>query len=129
MAEIGIEVHVRKSANLAEWVSHVSNWDFDMTMDMVFNMGDPVIGVHRTYLSENIRQGVMWSNTQNYSNARVDELLEQATVELNKDKRKALYSEFQQIVTEELPVLWINVVSFHTVYNTGLRNLPVSIWV
>ena len=100
-----------------------------MTMDMVFNMGDPVIGVHRTYLSENIRQGVMWSNTQNYSNARVDELLEQATVELNKDKRKALYSEFQQIVTEELPVLWINVVSFHTVYNTGLRNLPVSIWV
>jgi hypothetical protein len=70
----------------------------------------------------------MWSNTQNYSSSRVDELLEQATVELDKDRRKALYSEFQQIVTEELPVLWINVVSFHTVYNTGLRNLPISIW-
>jgi hypothetical protein len=26
----------------------------DMTMDVVFNWGDPVIGVHRTYLSNNI---------------------------------------------------------------------------
>ncbi len=36
-----------------------------MTMDIVFNWGDPVIGMHRTYLSSNIRKGVIWSNTHN----------------------------------------------------------------
>jgi len=39
------------------------------------NWGDPVIGVHRTYLSDNIRRGLVWSNTQNFRNPRVDELL------------------------------------------------------
>jgi peptide/nickel transport system substrate-binding protein len=128
LAQIGIDVQVRKSGSFSEWAERIGNWDFDMTMDSVFNWGDPVIGVHRTYLSDNIRQGVVWSNTQNYRNARVDEILEQAEVELDETKRKALYSEFQQILTEELPVVWINVLPLHTVYHTGLGNPPLSIW-
>ncbi len=39
-----------------------------MTWDVVFNWGDPVIGVHRTYSSSNIKKGVIWSNTQSYAN-------------------------------------------------------------
>jgi peptide/nickel transport system substrate-binding protein len=128
LAQIGIDVDVRKSASFPEWAERVGNWDFDMTMDLVYNWGDPVIGVHRTYLSDNIRKGVVWSNTQNYRNARVDELLSQAEKELDESRRKALYSEFQQIVAEELPVVWINVVPFHTVYHVGLGNPPLSIW-
>jgi hypothetical protein len=99
-----------------------------MTMDVVYNWGDPVIGVHRTYLSDNVRQGVVWSNTQNYRNARVDEILRQAEMELDAGKRKALYSEFQKILAEDLPVVWINVLPLHTVYNAGLGNPPLSIW-
>jgi hypothetical protein len=128
LAQIGIAVQVRSSANFAEWAERVGNWDFDMTMDIVYNWGDPVIGVHRTYLSNNIRQGVVWSNTQNYRNARVDEILRQAEMELDVDKRKALYSEFQKILTEDLPIVWINVLPAHTVYNAGLGNPPLSIW-
>jgi hypothetical protein len=44
------------------------------------------------------------------------------------NKREWLYSEFQKIVIEELPILWFNVVPFQTVHDTGLRDLPVSIW-
>jgi peptide/nickel transport system substrate-binding protein len=128
LAQIGIAVEVRKSASFPEWAERVGNWDFDMTMDLVYNWGDPVIGVHRTYLSDNIREGVVWSNTQNYRNARVDELLGQAEMELDESRRKALYSEFQQIVAEELPVVWINVVPLYTVYHTGLGSPPLSIW-
>jgi peptide/nickel transport system permease protein len=95
----------------------VSSYDFELTMDVVFNWGDPVIGVHRTYLSDNIREGVIWSNTQQYENARVDELLNAAAVELDLDKRKALYAEFQQIVAEDLPIYWINALPYHTAYN------------
>ena len=128
LAQIGIDVQARDSATFLEWAERIGNWDFDMTMDSVYNWGDPVIGVHRTYLCDNIRQGVVWSNTQNYCNPRVDELLSQAERELDPERRKALYSEFQQIVTEELPVVWINVLPYRTIYHAGLGNPPLSIW-
>ena len=128
LAKIGIDVQVRRSESFPQWAERIGNWDFDVTMDSVYNWGDPVIGVHRTYLCDNIRQGVVWSNTQNYCNPRVDEILHQAEMELDTDKRKELYSEFQQILTDELPIVWINVLPFHTIYNTGLGNPPLSIW-
>ena len=128
LAEVGVDVQVRQSASFPEWAERIGNWDFDMTMDLVYNWGDPAIGVHRTYLSDNIRKGVVWSNTQNYANARVDELLNQAETEMDESRRKALYSEFQQIVADELPIVWINLVPFHTVYHAGLGNPPLSIW-
>jgi len=128
LEKVGIDTRVRRSKNFPEWATRIGNWDFDMTMDSVYNWGDPSIGVHRTYLSDNIRKGVIWSNTQNYRNKRVDEILGQAAVEMDKRKRKALYSEFQQILTEELPVVWINVLPFHTVYHTGLGKPPTTIW-
>ena len=127
LKKIGVDVRVLKSGSISEWVKHISNWDFDMTMDIGSNYGDPVLGVQRYFLSKNIRK-VMWTNTQNYRNPRVDEILEQAAVELDLNKRKALYSEFQKIVTDELPMFWINVVPFQTVYHTGLENPPFSIW-
>jgi len=128
LAKIGIDIQVRKSKDFPEWAQRIGNWDFDMTMDGVYNWGDPVIGVHRTYLSENIRKGVIWSNTQNYRNKRVDEILNQAAVEMDREKRKTLYRDFQRILTEELPVVWINIIPYHTVYHKGLGNPPVSIW-
>ena len=128
LSKTGIDVHVRKSKNMGEWMKRIGNWDFDMTMDCPYNWGDPAIGIHRTYSSDNIRKGVVWSNTQNYRNPRVDELFEKAATEMDVKKRKALYSEFQKIVTEDLPVVWINHLPFHTVYNKGLGNPPVSIW-
>ena len=128
LQDVGIEIQIRDSADFSEWVDRVGNWDFQLTMDAVFNWGDPVIGVHRTYLSDNIRQGVIWSNTQNYSNPEVDQILSFAAQEIDPVRREELYSQFQYIVAEELPVLWINSLPFHTIYHTGLGNLPLTIW-
>jgi peptide/nickel transport system substrate-binding protein len=128
LAKIGIKVEVRKSTDFPEWAKRIGQWDFDLTMDSVYNWGDPVIGVHRTYLSDNIRQGVVWSNTQNYRNPRVDKILAQAEGELDFRRRKELYAEFQQIVTDDLPMVWINVLPFHLTYNNGLGHPPLSIW-
>ncbi len=128
LKDVGIAVQVRDSESFAEWAQRIGEWDFDMTMDAVFNWGDPVIGVHRTYITENIRQGVVWSNTQNYSNPQVDEILAQAAVEMDFEKRKSLYTEFQRIVAVELPVLWINELPNHTIYHEGLGNPPLTIW-
>jgi peptide/nickel transport system substrate-binding protein len=128
LSKIGINVTVRAAPDFPTWAGRVSSHDFDMTMDIVFNWGDPVIGVHRTYLSSNIRQGVIWSNTQSYSNPKVDEILAAAAIETDVAARKALYAEFQQIVAQDLPIYWLNALPYHTAYDKRLVNPPVGIW-
>ena len=128
LSKIGINVNVRSSKNFSEWAKYVSNWDFDMTMDIVYNWGDPIIGVHRTYMSNNIRKGVLWSNTQNYKNNQIDELLNQAGMEMDFTRRKSLYSQFQKILTNELPIVWLNILPLHNIFHEALRNPPISIW-
>ena len=128
LSKIGVAVVLRDSENFPAWAERIGNWDFDMTMDIVYNWGDPVIGVHRTYMSDNIHQGAVWTNTQNYRNDRVDELLEQAAVEMDFQKRKQLYSEFQKIITQELPIVYTTVITMHTIYDQGLSGPPLSIW-
>ena len=129
LKKVGIDVAVRVSADFPTWANYVRNWDFDITMDLPFNWGDPVIGVHRTYLSSNIVKGVIWSNTQNYANAEVDKLLSMAAVELDQAKRKDLYTRFQKIVVDELPVYPINVLPYYTIYNnTTVSGVPDTVW-
>ena len=127
LKKVGIDVTVRASADFPTWAKRMGEMDFDMSWDTVFNWGDPVIGVHRTYDSTNIAKGV-WSNTQGYANDRVDELMNMAAVEGDPEKRKALYAEFQQIIADELPVYHINTLPYHTVYSDKVGNPPLGIW-
>ena len=128
LKKIGIDVTVRASADFPTWAKRVSNHEFDMTIDNVFNWGDPVIGVHRTYNSENIKKGVIWSNTQQYTNPRVDELMQLAGSTYDLDQRKKHYAEFQQILAEDLPIYWLFAGPYHTVANKKIGNPPNSIW-
>jgi peptide/nickel transport system substrate-binding protein len=128
LRKVGIAVEVRSAPDFPTWARRVSNYEFDMAMDVVFNWGDPVIGVHRTYLCSNIREGIIWTNTQQYCNERVDELLEAAGQETNPDKRKALYSEFQKLAVRDVPIHYVNVTPYHTAYDSNIANPPVSIW-
>ncbi|MBU0961166.1 MAG: ABC transporter substrate-binding protein [Proteobacteria bacterium] len=128
LRNLGVEAIIEHPANFNEWIKNVSNWEFDVTMDDVFNWGDPVIGVHRTYLSSNIRKGVIWSNTQGYSNATADNLMEQAASELDFQKRYALYKQFQEIIVDELPVYSLFQPFFAIAYDKNLAGANQSIW-
>lgn len=128
LKRVGINLEVRAAPDFPTWAQRISNYDFDLTMDVVYNWGDPVIGVNRTYLSNNIRKGVIWSNTQQYSNPKVDELLTKAAEETSPDKRKELYSEFQKIVVNDVPIYFINAAPYRNAFAKGLGGLPTSIW-
>jgi peptide/nickel transport system substrate-binding protein len=127
LKKVGIAVEVRASADFPAWAKRMATHDFDMSMDQVFNWGDPVIGVARTYLSTNIKP-IVWTNTQSYSNPKVDELLNTAGTILDPTKRKAYYATFEKIVTDELPIDFINVIPYHTATTKKLGNVPVTIW-
>lgn len=128
LAKVGIEVNLRVSPDFPTWARRVSSGQFEMTIDSVWNWGDPVIGVHRTWLSSNIRPGVIWSNTQSYSNAKVDQLLADAGKEMNTAKRKALYKEAQKIIVDDCPVAFL----YEAVNTEGYRSTvvqpPRGIW-
>ncbi|CAB3897343.1 Heme-binding protein A [Achromobacter anxifer] len=127
LKKVGIAVQVRASPDFPTWAKRIASKDFDMTTDIVFNWGDPVIGVHRTYLSSNIRD-IIWTNTQSYSNPKVDELLEQAGTETDVDKRRALYAEFQRLVTADVPIDFLTVIPYHTLSSKKVHGLPDGIW-
>ena len=127
LKKVGITVEVRASADFPAWAKRLATHDFDMSMDTVFNWGDPVIGVARTYLSTNIKP-IVWTNTQSYNNPKVDELLNSAGQIIDPVKRKAYYATFEKIVTDELPIEFINVVPYHTASLKKIGNVPVSIW-
>lgn len=128
LKKIGIDATLRVAADFPTWAKRVSEFDFDMTIDVVSGWGDPVIGVARTYLTSNIRKGVIWSNTQQYSNPKVDELLTLAGQEMDLEKRTKLYQEFQHIVVNEAPIRFISLVPFYSLSREELKNRPETMW-
>jgi peptide/nickel transport system substrate-binding protein len=127
LKKVGITVEVRPEPDFPTWAKRMGEHDFDVSVDGTFNWGDPIIGVHRTYLSTNIKP-IVWSNTQSYSNPKVDQLLNDAAKEVDPVKRRADYAAFQKIVTDELPVIYLTTQAMRTVVSTRVGNPPTSIW-
>lgn len=128
LAKVGIEVNVRLSPDFPTWARRVASQQFEMTLDSVWNWGDPVIGVHRTWLTSNIRPGVIWSNTQSYSNPKVDQLLEAAGKEMDLPKRKAAYKEAQKLIVDDCPIAFLYEWTFHEGYLARVQQPPHGIW-
>jgi len=128
LAKVGIEVNVRLSPDFPTWARRVAGQQFEMTLDSVWNWGDPVIGVHRTWLTSNIRPGVIWSNTQSYSNPKVDQLLDAAGKEMDLAKRKAAYKEAQKLIVDDCPIAFLYEWTFHEGYLARVQQPPHGIW-
>lgn len=127
LARVGVEI-VLVGTDMAGWAQSIGNWDYEMTTNLVYQFGDPALGVSRTYLSSNIRKGILFSNTEGYSNPAVDKLFDEAAVATDETKRQALYTEVQKILAEDVPVAWLletdspNFIdkSLHNVITTGI---------
>ena len=52
------------------WAQTMGTMDFDMSMDSVYNWGDPVIGVNRTYMSDNIAKGRLVQHPRVFQSTR-----------------------------------------------------------
>lgn len=103
LARIGIAVTLR-SQDVPGWFKRTyTDRDFDFMSNGMSHSFDPSVGVQRLYWSKNFKPGVPFSNGSGYSNPEVDRLLEDAAVETDPDKRRALFRRFQVIVATELP--------------------------
>lgn len=121
LSKIGVTVNI-ESTDVGGWTSRVGNWDFDMAANGVFQYGDPAIGVARTYLGSNIKKGLMFSNTSQYDNPKVDELFNAAATAPTDEERQKLYSEVQRILVDDVPVLWLADTKSSTLLNNRVHD-------
>ena len=77
--------------------------DFDLTLQSYFSSGDPAIGYHRLYLTN--ETGQQFTNASGYSNPAVDRLLGEAATAPSRERRAELYRELQAILNVDLPSL------------------------
>lgn len=122
--EVGIKMEI-VSTDVPGWTQRTSNFDFDLTFNFLYQFGDPATGVARSYVSTNIVKGNPFGNVGQYSNPEVDRLFAEAAI-APAEKRQELYTKVQQILAEELPVLWLLELDFPTVFRCNVKDLVTT---
>jgi len=125
LRQVGIEV-VLESSDAAGWVDRLKNWDFEMIMTYLTTLSDPALGVSRTFLTDNQRKGVPFTNESGYSNPKVDALFKEAASTVDEVRRKQLYSEVQKILVEDAAVIWLVELQWPTVTNKRLHDAVIN---
>jgi peptide/nickel transport system substrate-binding protein len=64
------------------------------------------------------------SNFNNFSNARVDELILAGVQTVVPEERQAIYREIQEIVVEEVPMLYLQWDQWYNVFSSRVKGLP-----
>jgi len=126
LGKVGIDVEIRSQDTAAFLKRVYTDNDFDLTINFLYAMPDPTIGVQRIYWSKNIKKGVPFSNASGYSNPEMDKVIERAQVEHDRKKRRELLNRMQQIAADDLPVLDLFEVRFFTLASKRVQNYTSS---
>jgi peptide/nickel transport system substrate-binding protein len=106
LKKVGIKVKLEPQQGFAGWAKRSAAWDFDMSINWPGDKTDPAIGVSRLYVCGNIKNQA-YTNTSGYCNKKVDEIFTAAALEANVEKRRDLYAQVQDILLDEMPMLWL----------------------
>ena len=121
LGNVGIDVTLRYE-DVPTWLKRVfTDYDYNITSTFYYNLADPVMGVHRQYHSSMIRKGTVFVNGSRYSNPVVDKLLDEATVETDPARRAQQYSQFQKILADDVPLIFMTEMQFATVFNKKVK--------
>jgi len=125
-AKVGVKMHLRYE-DFPTWLRRVFvNYDFDAMTTQTFHQADPVIGTHRLYHSGSIIKGTVFVNCTGWSSPETDRLMDEATVEKDPAKRRAMYHELQRELAAAGSVIWVNELSLVTVYRNEVKDAAYS---
>ncbi|WP_437882310.1 ABC transporter substrate-binding protein [Pseudomonas sp. LRF_L74] len=122
LAPLGIKVQVVTS-DAATWYQRVSDWDFDLTYNFSFQVGDPYLSTSYFYRGDNIVKGSPFNNVVGYSNPQADALWKEAINTPDSKARQAVYWRLERILNADLPILPIYEMRFPTLYQPQVKNL------
>lgn len=126
LGDIGIKLDLRYE-DVPTWLKRVyADYDFSMNVNYFYQLPDPVLGVHRHYGTDQIRQGTHFVNSSRYSNPELDELLATGAKEPDAGKRSEIYKNIQEILASDMPVVNLHEMKFLTVFDSKLKGHDVS---
>lgn len=131
LGQVGIKVTLRYE-DVAKWLKRVyTDYDFALSSNFLYNLSDPVLGVHRSFHSDRIKPGTVFVNGARWSSPETDKIMDQATVEPDPKKRAALYAELVRLTSEASPVIYVLELQFPTVINAQFKDVittPLGIY-
>ncbi len=126
LGQVGIKLTLRYE-DVAKWLKRVyTDYDFMMTSNFLYNLADPVLGVHRSFHSDRIRPGTVFVNAARWTSPETDAIMDKATVEIDPGKRAALYKDLVRITSEASPIVYVLEVQFPTLVNKQFKNVITS---
>ncbi|MGY4800793.1 ABC transporter substrate-binding protein [Teichococcus aerofrigidensis] len=124
LRQVGVDLQL-ESVDVGTWAQRTANWEFDTTINYLYQYGDPTLGVERSYVSTNIKK-ILFSNVSGYANPKVDELFTQARDAAEPAKRQEYFTAVQKILVEDVPLVWLLEMAFPTIHDKRLHNVITS---
>lgn len=122
LGQVGIDLDIQQLERNA-WIDRVyMKRDFDFSYTNFENGPDPDIGVKRMFISSNIGP-IPFSNEAAYRNPDVDRLFSQAAQILDRNQRGQVYGQMQQIVTREIPYIYLVETPSTSAFHNDFKNL------
>ena len=121
LGKVGIRLDMQ-STDPGGWAARVASWNYDTTINYVYQYGDPTLGVERTYVSSNIKK-IAFTNTEGYSNPKVDALFAEARAAADPAERRKAFYAVQKLLIEDVPVAWLMELTFPTIHGKTLHNV------
>lgn len=118
--------NINAEIEVVEWGAYLdqtANGEHDMFILGLTNpVGDADYFLTQLFHSDNLGEA---GNRTFFVNDEVDALIEEARQEIDEEKRQALYTEIQEILIEEAPMVYVH----HQAYLSGLNKNVKNYWI
>jgi peptide/nickel transport system substrate-binding protein len=121
--DVGIKVVLEVADRPVVLKRVYSDYDFDATLQTYTTLGDPALGIARTYVSSSIVKGTTFNNASQYSNPEIDKLFDAGRDTPVQAERQKAYDRIQEILAKDLPVLNLHQQPQFAVATTRLQGL------
>ena len=121
--KVGVDLELR-SMEPATLFSDIARGDFELfTLRWIGVNNDPEF---YEFAFSSKRMPPMGGNRGHYHNAQVDALLDQARVESDREKRRALFGKVQKIIAEDLPYVSLWFMDNVSVHRKRISDVQIS---
>jgi peptide/nickel transport system substrate-binding protein len=100
-----------------------SDYDYEATLQTYTTLGDPALGIARTYVTESIQKGTTFNNASQYSNPEIDKLFDAGRDAHTQADRQKAYNRIQEILARDMPVLNLHQQPQYAVATSKLQGL------
>ena len=122
LGRVGIDAEIRNT-DLPTYAKRIySDYDYDLTLGYYGAFPDPTQGLQRIFWSKAVGKGVVFTNSNDYRNPMMDQVLEGAQTENDRAKRFEMFARMQRIAMTDLPVVPLMEMRLFTISNRAVKN-------